>query len=133
MEETTGLSIVIAEDDTDDANIIIKSFIRHEAFKKVTRVKNGQELIDYLNDNKSNLPDIVLTDINMPIKNGVEALSDIFHDSALCKIPVFIYSSTISPMYERKCKELGCKACLIKPFSIAEFDDIPYQIVYKLK
>lgn len=132
MEEIKELSIVIAEDDIDDAHIITRSFNRHKAFTKVTHVKNGQELIDYLNNHISNLPDIVLTDINMPIKNGIEALSDIFHDSTLCKVPVFIYSSTINPAYERKCKELGCKGYLIKPFSLAEFDEIPYQIIYKL-
>jgi len=45
---------------------------------------------------------VVLTDINMPVINGIEALEQIFLDVQLCTIPVFVYSSTINPAYEAK-------------------------------
>lgn len=133
MQEFKDLHVVIAEDDPDDAYIIKRSFTKHEAFKTVNLVRNGEELINYLEENRGHLPDMILTDINMPIMNGVEALSKIFYDARLSKIPVFIYSSTVNPMYEEKCRELGARGYLVKPFSLEKFDDIPYQMIYTLK
>lgn len=133
MQEFKNLHVLIAEDDPDDADIILESFKKHEAFKTVSLARNGEELMNYLEKNKDSLPDMILTDINMPIMNGVEALSKIFYDSQFCKIPVFIYSSTVNPVYEEKCRALGARGYLIKPFSLEKFDDIPYQMLYILK
>lgn len=133
MGELENLHIVIAEDDLDDGEIVIASFLKHQAFSKVDWVKNGLELLAFLNKAGSMKPDVILTDINMPILNGIEALQEIYENQELRPIPVFVYSSTINPIYEVKCKELGTKAFLVKPFSLDGFDDIPREIVATLK
>jgi len=130
MRELKNLHIVIAEDDLDDGEFIQKSFSKHPSFMKIDWVKNGKELLNFLRT--SSAPDIILTDINMPILNGIEALELIFQDQALADIPCFVYSSTVNPIYEMKCKELGIKAFLIKPFSLSDYNEIPYQILYIL-
>jgi CheY-like chemotaxis protein len=131
MNTFNNLHIIIAEDDPDDGEIVVNSFNAHPCFSNITWVKNGQELLDFLNASEKK-PDVILTDINMPKVNGIEALEKVFSDSALCSIPVFVYSSTANPTYEKKCKELGSLAFLIKPYSLNEFYDIPYQLVYIL-
>ncbi len=128
MTGLKDLHIVIAEDDSDDGEIITQSFEKHMAFIKVDLVKNGQELLDYLKEN-TRIPDIILTDINMPILNGIEALKRIFESPDLNRIPAFVYSTTINPTYEARCIELGTKGFLVKPFSLKGFDDIPQKIV----
>ena len=125
------LHILIAEDDIDDGEIIEASFARHPSFSSVDIVKNGKELLNFLK-NSSKIPDIILTDINMPILNGIEALTEIQDDSNLKKIPAFVYSTAINPTYEAKCKELGTKGFLIKPFLLEEFYEIPNRILYIL-
>jgi len=125
------LHIIIAEDDIDDGEIIQASFARHPSFLNVDIVKNGKELLDFLKSAK-NIPDIILTDINMPILNGIEALAAIHQDSSLKNIPAFVYSTAINPSYEAKCKELGTKGFLIKPFNLEEFYEIPNRILYML-
>jgi len=125
------LHILIAEDDIDDGEIIEASFARHPSFLNVDIVKNGKELLDFLKSTK-NIPDIILTDINMPILNGIEALAEIHEDSSFRNIPAFVYSTTINPTYEAKCKELGTKGFLIKPFQLEEFYEIPNRILYML-
>src|SRR5688572_14680531 len=107
MKPLRELFILIAEDDEDDGELVLESFIKHEAFSQAILVKNGVELMQNLEASRDNLPDIILTDINMPIKGGIEVLSDLFHDPEFCRIPVFIYSSTPNPSYEERCKELG--------------------------
>lgn len=133
MTRFEDLHIVIAEDDYDDGEIITECFSKHQAFSKVDWVKNGRELLDFLNKTGSQEPDVILTDINMPIVNGIEALQEICRDQKLHHIPVFVYSSTMNPSYELRCKELGTKAFLIKPFDLDGFDDIPKQIIAILK
>jgi CheY-like chemotaxis protein len=133
MSGFENLHIVIAEDDFDDGEIVIESFSKHQAFSKVDWVRNGRELLAFLDNCDSLKPDVILTDINMPILNGIEALQEIHENQELRHIPVFVYSSTINPIYEVKCKELGTKAFLMKPFNLDGFDDIPKQIIATLK
>lgn len=121
------LSILIAEDDEDDREIIERSFYRHAAFSKIHLVKNGKELLDFLN-NESEKPDVILTDINMPIINGIEALMKISNDDVLKKIPSFAYSSSVSKLYVSKCIQYGVRSFLVKPSVLEEFDEIPRKI-----
>ncbi|KGO86168.1 response regulator receiver protein [Flavobacterium rivuli WB 3.3-2 = DSM 21788] len=125
----TNLHIVIAEDDPDDGMLVVESFTRNDFYAKVNLVNNGEELVEYLKNNTNNIPDIILTDINMPIMNGIEALIQIKDNSEFNKIPCFVYSTSINPSYEARGRELGVKGFLIKPFSLEEFDDIPNKII----
>ena len=129
MTKETDLYIIIAEDDLDDAEVIEQSFINNTSFIKVDLVKNGQELITFLKNKNQQIPDIILTDINMPIMDGIEALKEISGDPLLRDIPSFVYSTSINPIYEAKCKELGIMGFLIKPYSLKAFDDIPKEII----
>lgn len=128
MSVSNNLFIIIAEDDEDDAETIADSFKSHPAFAKVLLVANGKELLDTLKNNEPK-PDIILTDINMPIVDGMEALFAINNDEKLRKIPAFVYSTAINPVYEEQCKVLGTKGFLIKPFDLREFNEIPNKIL----
>ncbi len=127
MTRSSNLHIIIAEDDMDDYEIIEKSFFKHPGFTKISLVKNGKELLEFLR-NEQVKPDVILTDINMPIVNGMEALSEISKDNKLNKISVFAYSTSINPIYRAKCLRFGIKDFIIKPSVVEEFDDIPHRI-----
>ncbi len=122
------LHILIAEDDIDDAETIFDSFSAHPLFSKVDLVSNGKELLDFL-ENASEKPDLILTDINMPIVNGIEALEQINEDEVLREIPAFVYSTAINPVYAAQCEALGTKGFLTKPFSLKDFNEIPNKIL----
>lgn len=129
MPQLNNLHIIIAEDDLDDADIISESFNKNPVFHTVNLVSNGEELLNYLKDTSNRTPDVILTDINMPILDGIEALNQILNDSDLKTIPCFVYSTSINPVYKEKCDSLGVKAYLIKPYSIEDFDEIPKNII----
>ena len=65
----------------------------------------------------------------MPIMNGIEAIQKIAETNSLKNIPCFVYSTGLNPIYKQKCDLLGVKACLIKPYSISEFEEIPNDII----
>lgn len=131
MSEYKKLNIVIAEDDSDDAIIIEASFINNEHFESVKLVSNGQKLIEYLEVNPH--PDVILTDINMPIMDGIEALEVIYNSASFNNIPCFVYSTSINPNYENQAKRLGVKGYLVKPNSIEGFNEIPKEILLVLE
>lgn len=128
MSDLKNLHIVIAEDDLDDGEFVIKSFSKHLSFTKIDWVKNGKELLNFLSS-ASSIPNVILTDINMPIINGIEALEQIVKDPHLSSIATFVYSSTVNPSYQVRCEELGVKSFLIKPFSLNDYDKIPEHIL----
>ncbi|RZJ27496.1 MAG: response regulator [Flavobacterium sp.] len=123
------LHIVIAEDDEDDRFIIEESFRRNSQFTTIHLVKNGRELLDYLHAPEKPKPDVILTDINMPIMDGIQALKAICKDKELNDIPTFVYSTTVNPVYQMKCRELGTKGYLTKPTALEDFNKIPEQII----
>jgi len=129
MTKQNNLHIIIAEDDYDDADVICESFNKNPDFTKVSLVANGEELLNYLKNSSNEIPDVILTDINMPILDGIEALQEISNNNLLNKIPCFVYSTSINPAYKEKCDLLGVKGYLIKPYSIEEFDEIPMKII----
>lgn len=129
MPEKYNLHIVIAEDDLDDADVITETFNNNPSFSKVSLVANGEELLNYLKDTSKQNPDVILTDINMPLVDGIEALQEILNTKGLKDIPCFVYSTSINPSYKEKCDDLGVKAYLIKPYSFEAFAEIPKTIL----
>jgi CheY-like chemotaxis protein len=127
------LHILIAEDDEDDADLICEIFNNNPDFGKVSLVTNGEELINFLKDTANEKPDVILTDINMPILNGIEALQEILNNNDLKNIPCFVYSTSINPSYKEQCDVLGVKGYLIKPYSYEAFAEIPKTILSSIE
>lgn len=124
MELTKKTMILVAEDDPDDRLLIQKAFTKGCEGGELLYVENGEDLIKYLkregpysDDDKFPRPQIVLLDLNMPKKDGREALKEIKGDKALCKIPVIILTTSkhqddIDHMYK-----LGSNSYITKPSS----------------
>jgi CheY-like chemotaxis protein len=129
MPEKFNLHIIIADDDTDDSDLMFETFTNNPNFGKVSLVANGEELLNYLKDTSKQTPDVILTDINMPILDGIEALEKILNTNEFKNIPCFVYSTSINPSYKEKCDVIGVKGYLIKPYSFDAFAEIPKKIL----
>ncbi len=129
MIEKRNLNILIAEDDADDADFILESFGKHEYFQKVEIVKNGKELIEYVLNKEREKPDIILTDINMPLMNGLQALEEISKLNEYSEVLKFVYSTSINPSYKTLYSALDISGWITKPYTFNEFQKIPAQII----
>jgi CheY-like chemotaxis protein len=98
-------------EDTIAAEITIKSFSEGEFFLKSLRKREPQNGIIFL-------------DINMPVKNGFQVLSEIRKDINLKNIPVVMYSTSSNGMSVDKSFELGAHLYAIKPRSFDVLKDI---------
>jgi two-component system chemotaxis response regulator CheY len=77
-------------------------------------MKNGLEALSWLSD--GNLPNLIISDLNMPALDGLELLENVRSSGILRDIPVIMLSASDEPEKRRKCLALGASNYLIKPF-----------------
>lgn len=118
------LKITLADDDADDQELFLRALSKTDEKAEVTVVQNGQELIDSLKDPNVDNPDILFVDINMPVKNGLEALKEIKKDDVLKEIPTVILSTSDSSNEIRTSFESGASLYVSKPTSLKTFSQI---------
>jgi two-component system response regulator len=117
------LFILIAEDDADD-RFLFKTAFEEKGYKdQIEFVENGIELWRFLQDiekrepDKRNYPSFILLDLNMPKKDGREALREIKQHPIFKKIPVVVFTTTNSENEVKRCYELGANTYVVKPVS----------------
>ena len=111
--------ILIAEDDEDD------QFLLKAAFKEISRemelvfVENGIELLNYFKKYDArivdSLPALLVVDLNMPKKNGKEAIKELIEKDYFRTFPTIIFSTTGNEIEKSRCKELGINDFFVKP------------------
>jgi CheY-like chemotaxis protein len=115
------IRIIIAEDNPNE-QFFIRRGLENTGFQILRMVKNGVELVELLENCKTEcLPDLILSDINMPLKNGIEALKEIKQNPALRHIPVVIYSTSDDDSTQKTCIEFGAQDYIVKPFSGTDY------------
>lgn len=121
LNEKEPLKIVLAEDDKDDQEIFMEALDATEVASEVTTVQNGKELVDILKDGTEPKPDIIFIDINMPIKGGKEALTEIKSDEELKEIPAVMLSTSNNQKDIEDTFNKGASLYIQKPNSFASF------------
>lgn len=115
------VAILIADDDSEDREMIQEALREGRVLNRVKCVSDGEELMAYLRASRDapdgGLPGLILLDLNMPKKDGREALSEIKGDPFLRQIPVVVL--TTSQTEEDVCRtyELGVNSFITKPVS----------------
>jgi len=112
--QTQDVTIVIAEDDDDDYFLTEKAFRDSEFSGPVRRVKDGKELTDFLSAPTAALLLIIL-DLNMPRKDGRQALKEIKSHPEWRKIPVVVLTTSMSETDVETAYRLGANTFLRKP------------------
>ena len=104
----------------DDASLIrsVASKAAQEAGHETVVAINGQDGLDMLKENKI---DLIFSDVNMPIMDGLEMVEYIKKDENYKYIPIVMLTTESSPALKAKGKALGVKAWLLKPFNKSKF------------
>ena len=131
MKSNDGtFSILIAEDDEDDYTLITDAIKSSQNKCQVNWVRDGEELLDFLNTTndlgvgKNKRPDIILLDLNMPKKDGREALEEIKSHPKFKNIPVIVLTTSQAKMDIQKVYDLGANSFIQKPFKYADFSSM---------
>lgn len=125
--EPNPIVILMADDDDDDYVLTKKALGESRLLNKLMRVKDGEELLDYLhrrgdfNEDNAPRPGVILLDLNMPRKDGREALKEIKGDDALRNIPIVVFTTSKAEEDIFKTYQLGVNSFITKPVT---FDNL---------
>ncbi len=108
-------TIIIADDDADDSLFLLQALFAMKLELTVITVPNGQRLIDVL---ELVSPNYIFLDINMPKKNGFDALKQIRLNKVLDQPTVIMCSTSGSPNDVKLSQELGADMYLKRPNNI---------------
>lgn len=116
------ITILMADDDADDRMMTKEAFEENHLANDLRFVQNGVELMDYLNrrgqysdPSTSPRPGLILLDLNMPKKDGREALEEIKQDPSLSSIPVVVLTTSKEEEDIHRSYQLHVNSYITKP------------------
>lgn len=123
MNETyQPITILMAEDDPEDRLLTKEGFEESRLVNDLRFVKDGEELMDYLrrrgqfsDARESPRPSLILLDLNMPRKDGREALAEIRADPELRCIPIVVLTTSKAEENIVRSYTLGANSYITKP------------------
>jgi len=131
MKTSKPIEILIADDDAEDRMLILDALKESRLKNTVQYVENGEELLDYLlnkgkyaDKKKYPTPGIILLDLNMPKKDGREALKEIKENKDLKSIPIIILTTSKAEEDIIKTYGLGVNSFITKPVTFSAMVDV---------
>jgi len=108
--------ILLVEDDANDIAVAMRAFRRNSLDDRVRVLRDGVELVDYLetNDHRGRPPKLILLDLKMPRMDGRGALRELRSRPETRHVPVVVVSSSDQPSDVRECYELGANSFVVK-------------------
>jgi CheY-like chemotaxis protein len=110
-------TILIVDDDTDDREIMRDAFTTiPENNHEYVFIENGDKLIEYLEQcDATTLPSLIILDLNMPGKDGREALKEIKAHEEFRIVPVIVFTTSSSQRDKLTSYILGANCFITKP------------------
>ena len=120
MKNSKPMVILMADDDADDRLLAQDALSECKLSNELRCVEDGEELLDYLHRRgrytaDAPRPGLILLDLNMPRKDGREALREIKEDPELRKIPVVVLTTSKADADIGRIYELGANSFISKP------------------
>ena len=135
MTECTGCEIVdvlLVEDDPGDILMTREAFQQHKIQNKLHVVTDGEQALDFLrrtgNYAKAPRPGLILLDLNLPRRDGLEVLAELKQDPVLRVIPVVILTTSQAEEDILRSYSLHANAYVSKPVDFERFIDVIRQI-----
>jgi CheY-like chemotaxis protein len=121
-----GERVLLYVEDEDAAVFLLETALREADIRvQLYRVSDGEQALAFLRCSgayeKAPKPDLMLLDLNLPRKNGLEVLSEMQHDAQLRDITVIVFTSSALSTDRRKSLALGAREYITKPSSFDGF------------
>lgn len=113
--------ILMADDDADDRMLTRDALAESRVLNELRFVEDGEELMDYLKrrgkfaDADAPRPGLILLDLNMPKKDGREALKEIKSDPDLRRIPIVVMTTSKAEEDIFRSYDFGASSFITKP------------------
>ncbi|MBX7172807.1 MAG: response regulator [Pyrinomonadaceae bacterium] len=139
--DSKPITILMADDDPDDRLLVQEAFEENRLMNNLETVEDGEELMDFLHRrgkfvDTTITPGLILLDLNMPKKSGLEALKEIKSDERLRRLPVVILTTSKAEEDIIRSYDLGVNSFVVKPVTfdslvelVKDLDKYWFQIV----
>ena len=122
---TKTVHILVVEDNPGDVQLIREGFQRLGHAHTLSHVSDGQEALAFLQkrDNFADAltPDLVVLDLSLPGRHGLEVLAELKRDPRLHRIPVVVFSNSSAQADVDKSYELHASSYVTKARNVREF------------
>ncbi len=126
-----AITILYADDDAEDRMLVKDAWAENRLANELHFVEDGEELMDYLRRRGNYthladqpLPGMILLDLNMPRKDGREALQEIKADPRLRSIPVVVLTTSKAEEDILRAYDLGVNSFILKPVTFQSLVDL---------
>lgn len=120
--------VLLVEDDPDHVTLIQRAFAKANLVNPLRVVRDGEDAVDYLSGKgayadraRHPLPSLILLDLKLPRKSGLEVLAWLRAEPGLKLTPVVVLSSSAESSDVQNAYALGVNSYLLKP---VKFDDL---------
>ncbi len=124
MSPREPITILMADDDPEDVMLAEDALAEARLANNFYAVSDGEELMDFLHrrgkysdPDDAPRPGLILLDLNMPRKNGFEALQELKQDTDLRQIPVVVLTTSRAEEDVYRSYDLGVNSFISKPVS----------------
>lgn len=130
LRQTRPISLLIADDDPDDRLLAEEALVESRLANGMHFVEDGEQLLDFLNrrgmyaDQNLPRPGLILLDLNMPRKDGREALQEIKADPNLRRIPVVVLTTSKAEEDILRTYDLGVNSFIVKPVTFEQLVEV---------
>lgn len=125
------ITILYADDDAEDRMLVEDALEESRLANNLDFVNDGEELMDYLHRRgkyaalrHDPYPGLILLDLNMPRKDGREALQEIKKDPVLRRIPVVVLTTSKAEEDIYRSYDLGVNGFIVKPVTFESLTEI---------
>jgi two-component system response regulator len=128
--DAAPLTILLAEDSENDRFMLKKAVEKSHVSARVFMVEDGQEAMDFLRrsgkyaEGDHPKPDLLLLDLNMPRKSGIETLREIRGDANLSSLPVVVLTTSEAEQDIIRSYDLGVNWFLTKPATLESLGEM---------
>lgn len=126
------INIILVEDNKDDIYLIELALKSLETKSNLFPFNTGSLALQYLKDlinDKKELPDLIMLDVNLPKITGLDILKKIKQNKIVGKIPIVVFTSSDSASDMEYCYENGADLYLLKPNNINDFKEVINQAI----
>jgi two-component system response regulator len=127
--------ILLVEDNSDDEALTLRALKKNNIVNQVVVARDGAQALDYLfgtgeysGRDASQLPQVVLLDLNLPKLNGLEVLRQLRADQRTKLLPIVILTSSTEEQDRFKGYDLGANSYVRKPVDFNQFIEAVRQL-----
>jgi chemotaxis family two-component system response regulator Rcp1 len=124
VADTAPVRLLLVEDNPIDARATLKALKNLNVEYLVEVVEDGDHAIEHLTNGSKSRPDLVLLDLNLPGRDGLDVLDRVKGDPNLRRIPILILTTSANDADVLGAYDLGANAYINKPIDLNGWTDV---------